>query len=246
MSVATRTAPGRPPAWLVPPGPRTAPPAALGTARTTGLLYLALALTGLVGFLILRPQVFTDDAVATVAELVEHESVARLVVALELGVVLAQALVAVWFYRLFRSVDSVAAGALAAFGLVNATAILVSAASLATALGLALDPVGDATGQVHLLVGLSDNLWVAGGLFFGLWLVPMGLLVLRCAGMPRLLGWLLVAGGVGYVLSAFVTALAPGAQLVADALSITATIGEVWMIGYLLHGGVFRGPAAEA
>ena len=167
MSVATRTAPGPPPASL-------APPAALGTARTTGLLYLALALTGLVGFLVLRPQVFTDDAAATVAELVEHESVARLVVALELGVVVAQALVAVWFYRLFRSVDAVAAGALAAFGLVNATAILVSAASLATALGLALDPIGDATGQVHLLVGLSDNLWVAGGLFFGLWLVPMG------------------------------------------------------------------------
>ena len=146
MSVATRTAPGRPPAWLGPSGPRTAAPAALGTARTTGLLYLALALTGLVGFLILRPQVFTDDAVATVTELVEHESVARLVVALELGAVLAQALVAVWFYRLFRSVDSVAAGALAAFGLVNATAILVSAASLATALGLALNQVGDADG----------------------------------------------------------------------------------------------------
>jgi hypothetical protein len=74
----------------------------------------------------------------------------------------------------------------------------------------------------------------------------MGLLVLRCAGMPRLLGWLLVAGGVGYVLGAFVASLAPGAQPVADALTFPATIGEVWMIGYLLHGGVFRGPAAVA
>ena len=105
---------------------------------------------------------------------------------------------------------------------------------------------GDATGQVHLLIGLSDNLWVAGGLFFGLWLVPMGVLVLRSAGMPRLLGWLLVGGGVGYVLSAFVAALSPGAQPVADALTVPATIGEVWMVGYLLHGGVFRGPAAAA
>ena len=43
---------------------------------------------------------------------------------------------------------------------------------------------------------------------------------------------------------AFVTALAPGPDPVADALSFTATIGEVWMIGYLLHGGVFRDPAA--
>jgi hypothetical protein len=83
---------------------------------------------------------------------------------------------------------------------------------------------------------------VVGGLFLGLWLVPMGLLVLRCAGMPVLLGRLLVAGGVGYVLSAFVASLAPGAPPVADALTFPATIGEVWMIGYLLHGGVFRRP----
>ena len=48
------------------------------------------------------------------------------------------------------------------------------------------------------------------------------------------------------MLSAFVASLAPGAQPVADALTFPATIGEVWMIGYLLHGGVFRGPAAEA
>jgi hypothetical protein len=44
------------------------------------------------------------------------------------------------------------------------------------------------------------------------------------------------------VLSAFVASLAPGAPPVADALTFPATIGEVWMIGYLLHGGVFRRP----
>jgi len=33
--------------------------------------------------------------------------------------VLTQALTALWFYRLFRGVDTVAAGALAAFGMVN-------------------------------------------------------------------------------------------------------------------------------
>ena len=134
--------------------------------------------------------------------------------------------------------------ALAAFGLVNATMILGSAASLATALDLALDPSGDAAGQVRLLVGLSENLWGVGGLFFGLWLVPMGLLVLR-VGMPRALGWVLVVGGVGYVLSTYVAYLAPGAQPVADALIIPATIGELWVVGYLIYGGVFRSPRAH-
>ena len=221
-----------------PPPPRT--PEALSTARATGLLYLSLALTGMLGFLMIRPQLFTGDPATVLTGLVEQESLARLGIAVELGIVVTQALAAVWFYRLFRSVDAVAAGVLAAFGLVNATMILGSAASLATALELALDPVGDAAGQVHLLASLSANLWGVGALFFGLWLVPMGLLVLRTAGMPRTLGWLLVGGGLGYVLSAFVAYMVAEAHPVADMLTIPATIGEVWMVGYLLHGGVFR------
>ena len=107
---------------------------------------------------------------------------------------LTQALAALWFFRLFRPVDAFAAGAIAAFGLVNAVAILVSAACLATALQVALEPVGDA-GNAQLLYLVSDNLWIVGGLFFGLWLIPMGWCVLRSGWMPRALGWILVLGG---------------------------------------------------
>lgn len=220
------------------PGPRVPEPP-LRIARTTGLLYLGLGLTGMLGFLLIRPLVFTDDGAAGLGVLADGASLARLGLATEMGVVLTQALAAVWFYRLFRRYDAVAAGALAAFGLVNAVAILASVASLATALDIALDPVGNAVGQVGLLVGLADNFWLAGSLFFGLWLVPMGMLARR-AGMPRTLGWILVVGGVGYVLSAFVTVLAPDAGVVGEVLVIPATVGEFWMIGYLLHGGVFR------
>ena len=148
MSVATRTAPGRPPAWLVPPGPRNAPPAALGTARTTGLLYLGPG--AVAGWARVpdppAPGLRGRRPVATLAKRVEQESLARLVVALKLGIVVAQAFVAVWFYRLFRSVDSVAAGSLAAFGLINAIVPSWSARRpWRTALDLALEPFGDAT-----------------------------------------------------------------------------------------------------
>jgi hypothetical protein len=54
------------------------------------------------------------------------------------------------------------------------------------------------------------------------------------------LGWVLVAGGAGYVASAFVGYLAPDAGVVADALTAPASIGEFWMIGYLLIRGVNR------
>ncbi|MDR7384195.1 DUF4386 domain-containing protein [Promicromonospora iranensis] len=109
------------------------------TARTTGLLYLALAVVAIPGFLIIRPMLFDpESAAATVSHLVENEMLARLGIALELALVAAQALVALWFYRLFQRVDAFAAASLAAFGLINSVAILGSAACLGGALSIAL------------------------------------------------------------------------------------------------------------
>ncbi len=215
------------------------------TARTTGLLYLGVAVTGMLGFLVVRSRLFEpDDAGATLRHLVEHPQLARFGIALELGVVLTQVLAALWFFRLFRSVDAFAAGAIVVFGVVNAMVIVVSAAFLATALQVAQEPVGDA-GNAQLMYLVSDNLWGVGNLFFGLWLVPMGWCVLRAASMPRALGWLLVAGGGAYVLSAFVWALVPDSDTAVDVLAVLATIGELWMIGDLLtRAGRLRSPVS--
>jgi hypothetical protein len=209
------------------------------TARTTGLFYLGLAVAGAAGFLILRPQLFVDgDAQATLANLVENPSLARLGIIFELLVVLTQTAAAAWFYRLFRSVDATAAAGIAAFGLINAVAILGSAALLATATEIAVHPVGTTAADVQVLYLVSGNLWTVGGLFFGLWLIPMGWCVLRSGWMPQPLGWILIAGGVGYVLSAFVGYLFPEAGIMADALTVLASVGEFWMVGYLLVRGV--------
>jgi len=218
------------------------------TARTTGLVYLALGLTGMLGFLVVRPRLYAvDDPAQTLANLVAHDGLARWGLALELGIVLTQALLAVSFYRLFRPVDATSAGTLAAFGLVNAVAILGSAAMLGGALHVATSPglLADPAGGVQLLYVLSEGFWAAGNLFFGLWLLPMGSLVLASGYMPRALGRVLVVGGVGYVLSAFVPVLLPGTPDVAVAvLAAPASIGEFWMIGYLLVHGFRRGATA--
>jgi hypothetical protein len=211
------------------------------TARITGLWYLGLAITGLCGFLLIRSHLYAaHDPQQTLAQLREQVWLARAGIAFELGVVITQALTAVWFFRLFRSVDVVAAGALAAFGLVNATAILMSATMIAGAFEVALDPgrvAGiDPAGVAQLFYIVSGQLWSIGAVFFGLWLVPMGTLVLRSGWMPRLLGWVLVAGGVGYVLSAFM-GLVPGLSTAAMVVTLPASIGEFWMIGYLLVRG---------
>ncbi len=213
------------------------------TARTTGLLYLGFFITGIAGFLIVRAQLFVaGDPERTLSNLVQHESLARLGIALELGIVLTQALTAVWFYRLFRSVDAVAAGSLALFGIVNAVAILGSATMLATALEAAGDPslavTGGSAATVQLLYVVSGHLWVVAGIFFGLWLIPMGSLVIRSGWLPRPLGWVLIAGGVAYVLSAIVDSVFSNADLVSQLLTVPATVGELWIMGYLIIVGV--------
>jgi len=220
-------------------------PELVRTARTTGLLYLGLAVTGMLSFLMIRGQVFAaDDPGQTLATLVERPVLARAGIVLELGVVLTQSLVAVWFYRLFRGVSSVAAGSIAAFGMVNAVAILGSAALLAAALDVSTDPSlavpGGAAATTQLLYVVSGHLWAAGGIFFGLWLIPMGWLAWRSGWMPSLLGRVLMVGGVGYVTASFAGHLLPDAAVVADLLTVPATVGELWMVGYLCLRGVRR------
>jgi hypothetical protein len=200
------------------------------TARITGSLYLGLAVAGMLGFLVTRPRLFdSGDPGATLSNLTDQPGLAAALVVFELLIVLTQALAAAWFYRLFRPGDPVSALGIGAFGLVNAAVILVSAALLSAADTIASAPFGDAANTVQLLFLTSGELWTAGAVFFGLWLIPMGTAVLRTGWMPRALGWVLIVGGVGYVLNAFVH-FAP--------LTIAASIGEFWMIGYLLFVGV--------
>ncbi len=214
------------------------------SARFAGIAYLALGITGMIGFLALRPQLYVaGDAVATLDNLVERPTLAHLSVTLELLIVMAQALAAVYFYKLFASINRGAAVSVMAFGLMNSAAIMASAGFMATAVAVAGDqtlaPGGDAAATVGLLALLSTNAWAVGNVFFGLWLIPMGWAVLTSGRMPKPLGWILVVGGVGYVLSAIVVhvwADAPAALI--ESLPVPATVGEFWMIGYLLVKGI--------
>lgn len=215
------------------------------TARITGLLYLGLAITGLLGYMLIRNQLFVvGNPEETLANLVQHEFLARLGIVVEMGIVITQALAALSFYRLFNSFNTFAAGAIAAFGLVNAAAILTSAALLATALDVSQDAsltmAGTTAATTQLMYIASGHLWTVGGIFFGLWLIPMGWLALRSGWMPSVLGWILMIGGAGYVANAMLSYLLPNAGPALDLLTIPATIGELWMVGYLCLRGVRR------
>ncbi len=205
----------------------------LTDTRITGLLYLGLAVTGLFVFAFAKVTIyFPENPALSKAGMIENEALARLGLAAELCIVIFQALTSLWFYKLFKKVDSFEAGLIAGFGMVNAIMILVSSAMWLDALNLAI--ANEAADRVYNLFSLHELIWVVSGLFFGLWLIPMGVLAIKSK-MPRLLGWLLIVGGIGYVLSTFIAVLFSDQKSIVEMLPIIATVGEFWMIGYLLR-----------
>jgi len=213
-------------------------------ARWTGAAYLVLAIAGGFSFVGARGQLYVAaDPAATLANLTAHHDLAVIGLLAEVITVIAQALAALGFYALMRRDHPTAAFGVAAFGLANAIAIMMSAAFNATALAVVTDPAiaagGDAAATVGLLYALSGACWTVGNIFFGLWLIPMGWFAISTRRIPRVLGWILIAGGIGYLLGAIVGVVAPElSSTLGNALPLPATVGELWIIGYLLIRGI--------
>ena len=211
------------------------------TARTTGIWYLMMAISGIMGFMVFHTQLFVSgNPEQTLANLVALESTARIRLLLEFAIVISQALTAVWFYKLFKENYEWEAWTLALWGMVNAVAIMISAISIASAIGVAnseISAMQDKVLLIQVFQNIISNAWGIGGLFFGLWLLPMGYIVIKSKRMPIWLGRVIILGGIGYLTSTFIRYAGIDFSF-NKYLMLPATIGEFWMIGYLLIFGI--------
>jgi hypothetical protein len=199
-----------------------------------------LAISGLVGFLMLHSRIYVaGDPSKTLGNLEVNETLAQVRLLFEFLIVVSQALAAVWFYKLFKDIRPVAAWALAAWGMMNAAAIMISAIAMGGAIEVAGSSLmlNDKLTLIQLFDQFIKHAWGVGSLFFGLWLIPMGYIVVSSLRMPVWLGRVLILGGCGYILSTFIKYMGVDAPWV-DMLVMPATVGEFWMIGYLLIFGI--------
>ncbi|MBS0396790.1 MAG: DUF4386 domain-containing protein, partial [Proteobacteria bacterium] len=220
-------------------------------ARRAGLLYLLVALTAPVSLVYVPGQLYVaGDATATAAHLRAAEGLLRTGVFCELFHQAVEVFLVLALYRLLRPVDRPLARQMAVLGLVPIPMMFLNAVSELAALALAkgtgyLDVFSPA--QLDALAMLFVRLHGLGvqsaAVFWGLWLFPFGLLVMRSGFLPRWSGALLLGAGAGYVLGSLTTLVLPALATPLGGLATLLQLGELPIIVWLAAVGA-RAPAA--
>jgi hypothetical protein len=186
------------------------------TARIAGLWYLGFTLGPFYLLYVPSQTVVQNDAAATAARVLSHETLFRwgmlaemLGVAIFIGLSLA-------LYRLFEDVDRHRARQLVALVLVSsalslATLVFSGAALLVFRGGDIFAAFDDHTRQAigMLLARMHEQGVGINQTFWGLWLLPFGSLVVRSGFLPRWLGYWLLLDGVAWVVVGIIWFLAP-------------------------------------
>lgn len=212
-------------------------------ARTAGLVYLAVVVGGILGLMVIPSSYLVrGDAAATVANIAARETVFRTGVVVDVLSNLAFLLLPFALHRLLARFGRTAgtlmvvfAAAAAVLGLVAAARKLDALSWMGTAPHLRAFTAEQLQGQAMLSLRSHSSLTRVAELFWGLWLLPFGLLVRRSGFLPRVLGVLLMAGGFGYVFNFFAKTLAPSYATSSLPLLVPlpAHVGEVGIAVWL-------------
>ncbi len=215
------------------------------TARYAGLLYLLMAITAAFSLITIPSKVIVSgDAAQTLQNLLSNEALVRWVMVSHFVCHSIFLLLAMTLHRLFKSVHEHSAWLMVLFVAVQVPLIFVGEACSFSALMLAkgeliqsLEAARKAD-YVLLLLELRGYCLLTAQVFWGLWLIPLGRLVFAAGFMPRILGAVLVAGGLAYLVQTSAYVLMPGqSSFLISLVYPIHTIAEISMILWLLIMG---------
>jgi len=210
--------------------------------RIAGLLYLAASVVFIIG-MTLRAPILVSDPNTTIDNIRSSETLFRWSIALDITSATLFLLAAIALYSLLQAVDRTAALTLVVFaglGMMLACVIVIDDYAL---LGIATrTPAAPAPDMiVTVLAELDRRGRLVTDLFSGLWLLPMGYLVMRSGFIPSAIGVLLLIGGIGWLAKLFIPLVVPEFRQIASLLP-AVSISEVILIGWLLvRGGTSGG-----
>ena len=216
------------------------------TARLTGLLYFLLAVAAIYGYMYISPKIMVaGDIAASGKNMLANEFLYRTSIASDVITNILFVAVVLLLYRLFKQVNEFQARLMAGLVIVAIPVSFIGESLSIVALQIfkgnllksfSTEQAQDLAATLLKIGNYSGQLIT---FHWGLWLMPLGLLVYRSGFIPRILGILLMINGVGYMISSTTFILFPDSlSFVSKLVYPTYFIGEIPLILWLLIKGV--------
>jgi hypothetical protein len=205
-----------------------------------------MAITGPIGLLYVPSKLIVPgNATATANNIMTSESLFRIGIASNLICQIAFIFLVLALYRLLNDVNQQYASLMVALVLVS---IPIAFLNMLNPLAVLLLLSGSSflsvfePDQLHALALVFLNLQEYGTviveIFWGLWLLPFGLLVFKSGFFPKILGVLLILACFGYVVHSFTFLLFPHYEAIVETYAgVPEGIGELSMVLWLLIMG---------
>ena len=224
------------------------------TARVAGLLYVLTGITGAFSLMYV-PQtlIVPGNATATANNILASEMLFR--IGIVSGLISGTAFIFLVraLYRLLNGVSKTHASLMVTLVLVSVAIGFLSEVNNISALTLfrgadflaVFDKLQrDALAMLFLRLHAQGNF--INEIFWGLWLFPFGVLVMRSRFLPRILGVLLIVNCLAYVAASLTWLLLPSYGNVVFRAILPALLGELWIVLWLLIKGVKVQPLTAA
>ena len=220
--------------------------------RLAGLLYVIASIPGVFALLYVPSKLIVHgNATATANNIAVSETLFRSGIAADLFGQALFILVALALYDLLKGVNHrqallmltliLVAIPIAFLNEVNAIAavLLVRGADFQSVFD---KPQRDALAMLFLQ--LHGSGFELAGIFWGLWLFPLGLLVYRSGFVPRFLGVLLIGGGFDFVVNSLTAITLPPYEVIVSRWTTPLRFGEIVFMLWLLIMGAKPKPLA--
>ncbi|WP_222984849.1 DUF4386 domain-containing protein [Flagellimonas meishanensis] len=212
-------------------------------ARIAGLLYFIVVIAGIFSLMYVPSQLIVwDSAQQTMENIQTSESLFRLGILAESISFTAFLLLPLVLYSLLSKVNKSYAVAMVALALPSVpiffSALLNKFALLSTIHGPD-NPAWSKSEQVMFYLHQFNDGNLLGQNFWALWLFPLGYLVFKSGFLPKLLGYLLMVGSIGYYIDFLGRIAIPDYSdfIIADYITIPASLGEIGTCLWLLVMG---------
>jgi hypothetical protein len=214
------------------------------TAKLAGLLYFVFAMLAIYGSMYVPSQIrVPGDAMATAKSILDHEFLFRTGVASNIiGLTLFLFLVLL-LYGLLKPVNEHHAKLMVGLVMVGIPIDFLGNVFKLAALKIlkgdllkSFEP--EAMQDLAMLFHRNYGGQMV-SLFWGLWLIPLALLIYKSGFIPRILGILLIINGVAYIINTFTFMLLPDyLPIVYKFMMVFFFVGEIPLIFWLLIKGV--------